>query len=40
MLVMKMNMGAGHHGATGRYDYLREIAFDYAFVIDRLMEEK
>ncbi|MFN2499606.1 MAG: hypothetical protein ABR557_11015 [Pyrinomonadaceae bacterium] len=25
-------MGAGHGGSSGRYDYLREIAFDYSFM--------
>lgn len=32
-LLLKTNMGAGHGGSSGRYDYLREIAFDYAFMI-------
>ena len=32
-LVLKTNMGAGHGGASGRYDYLEEIAFDYAFLL-------
>jgi oligopeptidase B len=32
LLLLKVNMGAGHGGASGRYDYLKEIAFDYAFV--------
>ncbi len=35
-LLLKTNMGAGHLGASGRYDYLREIAFDYAFLFDVL----
>jgi oligopeptidase B len=30
------NMGAGHGGASGRYDRLREIAVDYAFLLDAL----
>jgi oligopeptidase B len=33
MLLLKINMGAGHGGASGRYDYLREIALDYAFLL-------
>jgi oligopeptidase B len=32
-LLMKINMEAGHGGASGRYDYLKEIAFTYAFVL-------
>ena len=35
-LVLKTNMGAGHGGASGRYERLRETAFEYAFIIDRL----
>ncbi len=35
-LLFKINMGAGHGGASGRYDYLREIALDYAFLLARL----
>jgi oligopeptidase B len=35
-LLLKINMGAGHGGASGRYDYLREIALDYAFLLTRL----
>jgi oligopeptidase B len=36
VLLLKTNMAAGHGGASGRYDYLREIAFDYAFVLSQL----
>jgi oligopeptidase B len=32
-------MTAGHGGASGRYDYLKEIAFDYAFMIRQLEVE-
>jgi oligopeptidase B len=34
-LLLKMNMGAGHGGATGRYERLKETAFRYAFIIDQ-----
>ena len=33
LLLLKTNMGAGHFGASGRYEYLREIAFNYAFLL-------
>ncbi len=32
-LLLKTNMGAGHGGASGRYDRLHEAAFDYAFIL-------
>ena len=32
-LLLKVNMGAGHGGASGRYDALRETAFTYAFML-------
>jgi oligopeptidase B len=35
-LLLKTNMAAGHGGASGRYDFLREIAFDYAFMLDQV----
>jgi oligopeptidase B len=35
-LLFKINLEAGHGGASGRYDYLREIAFDYAFILTQL----
>ena len=35
-LLLKINMGAGHGGASGRYDYLREIALDYAVLLTQL----
>jgi oligopeptidase B len=35
-LVLKTNMGAGHGGASGRWDFLREVAFKYAFLLDVL----
>jgi len=36
LLLLKTNMAAGHGGASGRYDLLKEIAFDYAFVLTQL----
>ncbi|MDV2992180.1 MAG: Dipeptidyl aminopeptidase BI [Chroococcidiopsis sp. SAG 2025] len=36
VLLLKTNMGAGHGGASGRYESLKETAFDYAFLLDRL----
>jgi oligopeptidase B len=39
-LLLHINMDAGHGGASGRYDYLKEIAFDYAFVLTQLGVEK
>ncbi|ESQ74431.1 peptidase S9 [Asticcacaulis sp. AC402] len=32
-MLLKINMEAGHGGASGRFDFLKEIAFDYAFAI-------
>ena len=32
-MLLKTNMGAGHGGASGRYEYLREIAFTYTFIL-------
>ena len=32
-LLLRVNMDAGHGGASGRYEFLREIAFTYAFVL-------
>ena len=36
LLLLHINMDAGHGGASGRYDYLKEIAFDYAFLLREL----
>ncbi|MBW4653729.1 MAG: S9 family peptidase [Kaiparowitsia implicata GSE-PSE-MK54-09C] len=33
LLLLKTNMGAGHGGASGRYEQLKEIAFEYAFLL-------
>lgn len=33
IILLKTNMGAGHGGASGRYDRLKEVAFDYAYAL-------
>ncbi|HEX7961268.1 MAG TPA: S9 family peptidase [Terriglobales bacterium] len=40
VLVLKTNMAAGHGGSSGRYDHLKEIAFDYAFMLTQLGVER
>jgi len=35
-LVLVTNMAAGHGGSSGRYDRLKELALDYAFVLNQL----
>jgi len=35
-LLLRINMEAGHGGASGRYDFLKEIAFTYAFILGAL----
>lgn len=34
LLLMHTNMDAGHGGASGRFEALREVAMDYAFILD------
>ena len=35
-LLLKTNMDAGHGGASGRYDYLKEVAYTYSFILTQL----
>ena len=35
-LLLKMDMGTGHGSSSGRYDYLKDIAFIFAFILDEL----
>ena len=35
-LLLKTEMGSGHFGSSGRYDYLKETAFYFAFILDTL----
>jgi oligopeptidase B len=39
LLLLKTNMGSGHFGSSGRYEYIKETAFDYAFILDALKVE-
>lgn len=32
-ILLEINMGAGHGGASGRYDRLHEVALDYVFIL-------
>lgn len=34
-ILFKINMGAGHAGASGRYTHLRELAEEYAFILNQ-----
>ncbi len=38
-MLLKINMEAGHGGASGRFDFLKEIALDYAFAIWALEQQ-
>jgi oligopeptidase B len=36
LLLLKTHMGAGHFASSGRYDYLKDIALEYAFILDNI----
>jgi oligopeptidase B len=38
-IIMKVNMGAGHGGASGRYNYYQETAEKYVFLIKELQKK-
>jgi oligopeptidase B len=35
-LILRCNMDAGHGGASGRYEAIRETAYEYAFLLDQI----
>jgi oligopeptidase B len=39
-LYLITNFGAGHGGSSGRYDYLREVAFDDAFIVRAIAPDR
>ncbi len=36
IILLKTNMGAGHGGSSGRYDRLKEVAFEYAYALSQV----
>ncbi len=40
LLLLRVNMGAGHGGASGRYDRLRDDAADYAWLLTQIAPAK
>ena len=36
LLLLRTNLGSGHFGASGRYEYLKETAIEYAFLLEVL----
>lgn len=40
IVLLRTNMGAGHGGSSGRYDRLKEIAFEYAYALTQVGIDK
>ncbi len=40
ILLLHMNMDSGHGGATGRYESIKDTAFEFAFILNRVGIEK
>lgn len=40
IVLLRTNMGAGHGGSSGRYDRLKEIAFEYAYALAQVGQAK
>ena len=36
LILLKTNMGAGHGGSSGRFDRLKEIAFEYSYALSQV----
>jgi len=36
LLIMDINMDFGHGGASGRFEWIRDLALEYAFIFDQL----
>lgn len=36
IILLKTNMGAGHGGSSGRYDRLKEVAFEFAYALSQV----
>jgi oligopeptidase B len=39
VLLLKTNLGSGHFGPSGRYEGIKEVAFDYAFLLAAVGED-
>lgn len=40
IVLLHMNMDSGHGGATGRYDGIKDVAFEFAFILNRVGIDK
>jgi oligopeptidase B len=40
LLLLKTNLGSGHFGPSGRYEQIKETAFDFAFLLYQLGREE
>jgi len=40
LLLLRTNFHAGHAGSSGRYDYMKEVVFEYTFLIEALGQSK
>lgn len=40
LVLLHMNMDSGHGGATGRYEGIKDTAFEFAFILNRVGIEK